>query len=677
MDHDAQDDTVSAGGVLDLSVAGEQAAVWPLPRASRLPEGLDLYAHDVRGWLRRRPALGRELRRLSLECAAACAALQDLGEDTFEARIGEARDAMRRDPLRARGGLVEVLAVVGEAAARVLGMRPYPVQFMAALALQRGVLAEMATGEGKTLTVALAGVLAGWTGRPCHVITSNDYLASRDAHEMEPLYRRCGLSVAGVNAAVEPAKRPALYGRDVVYVTAKELLADHLRDELAARAGRDPRRLAFENWLQGHATSPSPSTILLVRGLHAAIVDEADNVLIDEAVTPLILSAPRNSHGLGDAARLMAELGMRLREGEDYELLPQRRTVALRAGARLALRQLTSALPLTWRAEPRREELLRQALTVKHFILPNHQYVVDDGKIVLLDEFTGRLTPGRTLMAGLHQAVEAKEGLDITDPNESLGQLSFQTFFRRFPRLAGTSGTAREAAAEFWRIYGLVVLPIPTHRPRLTVTAPARVFATAHERWQVVTQHVASLHEKGQPVLVGVRSVAASLVLARELEARGLRFALLNAVLHEQEAGIVAQAGEAGRITIATNMAGRGTDIRLGPGVATLGGLHVVIAEANESARVARQLAGRCGRQGDPGSVAILLSLEDGLVLRFMPALLRSVLAPLARTGADWKHAILAWGLRLAQRRAESEAFARRRAVLKADDWLDKALPFE
>lgn len=649
--------------------------IWPLPAAVRLPEGLDQIAHDARGLWRRRATLGRELSRLSMQCTAACEALKGSSEEELSGHLAQARELLRRDPLHARGRLVEALAAVGEVAARVMGMRPYPVQFMAALALQRGLLAEMATGEGKTLTVALAGVLAGWSARPCHVITSNDYLAGRDAHEMTPLYQRCGLSVAGIHAAVEHAKRPALYGCDVVYVTAKELLADHLRDELAARAGRDPRRMAFENWLEG-GRAPSNPAVLLVRGLHAAVVDEADNVLVDEAVTPLILSAPRNSHDLGEAVRCMAVLAGRLDAASDYELLPQRRTVTLRDGARLALDRLAPSLPTTWRAAPRREELLRQALTVRHFILLNHQYVVNDGKIVLLDEFTGRLTPGRTLMAGLHQAVEAKEGVEVTDPNESLGQLSFQTFFRRFPRLAGTSGTAREAAAEFWRIYRLSVLPIPTHRPRLTVTAPTRVFATAQERWAAVAQHVAGLHRIGQPVLVGVRSVEASLVLARELEALGLPFSLLNAVLHEQEAGVVAQAGETGRITIATNMAGRGTDIRLGPGVPALGGLHVVIAEANESARVSRQLAGRCGRQGDPGSVTVMLSLEDALVSRFVPNSLRRLLAPLAHVSTPWRDRVLSGTVRWAQRRAEAEAYARRRAVLKADDWLDKALPF-
>ena len=637
-----------------------------------------MLAHALRGWWRRRGSPGRELWKMAQACAAACETLQDLGDAALAERLLQSRDAVRREPVGALGQLEDALATVGEASHRTLGMRPYPVQFMAALALHHGWLAEMATGEGKTLSVALAAALAGWSGRPCHVVTSNEYLATRDAAEMQPLFRRCGLSAAGIGADLEPAQRQQRYAADVVYVTAKELLADFLRDELAARGGRDPRQMAFEQWLDGGrgAAAGNPSR-MLVRGLHTAIVDEADNVLIDEAVTPLILSAPRRSHGLAEAVRQIAVLAGGLREATDYEVLRERRTVALRAGARVALQELAPALPVMWRAGPRREELLRQALTVRHLILRNHQYLIEEGKIVLLDEFTGRMTPGRTLTAGLHQAVEAREGVEITDPNESLGQLSFQTFFRRFPRLAGTSGTATEAAAEFWRIYRLAVLPVPTHRPRRTVTAPTQVLGTAPARWKAVVDHVAERHRAGQPVLIGVRSVEASMILARELEARALPFELLNAAMHAQEAQIVADAGGVGRVTIATNMAGRGTDIRLGPGVAELGGLHVVIAEANESARIDRQLAGRCGRQGDPGSVAVLLSLDDGVAHRFVPTWLRRLLGVVAESPGPWRRTALAWIMRMAQRRAESDAFARRRSVLKTDDWLDRALPFE
>lgn len=666
-------------------VAGQQALSWAdgladpparLPPPRRLPEGADRIGDWVRGALRRRPSHARALLRQAQASAEACAALAGCTDAELSDRLTAAREAVRCDPLAARGRLVETLAVVGEAAFRALGLRPYPVQFMGALALHHGWLAEMATGEGKTLTVSLAAVLAAWSGRPCHVVTANDYLAERDAQHMRALYARCGVTVASVVAALDHEARPSQYDADVVYLTAKELLADHLRDQLAARAGADPGRLALRRWLG--VPSPQRMPVLLVRGLHTAIVDEADNVMIDEAVTPLILSAPRESLGLAEAVRAVSALADALVAGHDYELLPRQRTVNIGQGARRALAARASALPAVWRSEPRREELLRQALTVRHFIRRDHQYVIDDGKIVLLDEFTGRLTPGRTLTAGLHQAVEAREGLEVTDPSESLGQMSFQSFFRRFPRLAGTSGTAREARGELWRIYGLGVLPIPTHRPRRARMEPVRVFETAERKWAAVVELVASLHRDGHPVLVGVRSVQASQQVADRLQARGLPFSLLNAVLHAQEATIVAHAGEPGRITVATNMAGRGTDIALAPGVAETGGLQVVIAEANESGRIDRQLAGRCGRQGDPGRVWTLLSLDDGLAERFLWPAARAGLSAAMRADVGGRaNAVAARALRMAQRRAEADAFARRRGVLKNDDWLDQALPFE
>jgi len=662
----------------DAAALALPPTVWTLPPATRLPEGLDGWAHDLEGWLRRRAGLRRSLWRAAVACDQACRALADADPAALAQRLQALAEAVRRAPAPGRIDPVPALAAVGEAARRTLGLRPYPVQFMGALAMHRGVLAEMATGEGKTLTAALAAVVAGWSGRACHVITANDYLAARDAEEMAPMYAACGLRVASVVGAVEPAARSALYAADVVYVTAKELLADHLRDQLATRGGDDPQRQALRRWLAGTPpTAAGGAALLQVRGLHTAIVDEADNVLIDEAVTPLILAAPRATPGLAEAVQRIATFSDSLAAGADYLLLQRERSVRLLDGARAALAALAPALPPLWRAAARCEELLRQALTVRHFILPGHQYVVDDGQVVLLDESTGRMTPGRTLTAGLHQAVEAREGLPLTDPNEALEQMSFQTFFRRFRRLGGLTGTASEAAPEFWRIYRLGVVRVPTHRPRLTRTAPTRVLADDAAKWEAVVAEVRRVHAAGRAVLVGVRSVEASAHLARLLAGPGLAVELLNAVRHADEARIVAQAGLPGRITIATNMAGRGTDIRLDPAVAALGGLHVVVAEGNDSARTDRQLAGRCGRQGDPGSVAGFVSLQDRLAQRFLAPALRGLLARALRAGWPGAQPLARGLLRLAQRRAEADAFAQRRAVLKTDDWLDRALPFE
>lgn len=648
----------------------------PLPLAPKLPQGFDAFVHGFKGWLRSYGQHKAELRRQSTQVSEVCSHLESFSDAAFSDHLCRLREAVKRDPVTAGGQLVNALAAIGEASRRALGVRPYGVQFMGALALHHGWLAEMATGEGKTLTASLAAVLAAWSGRPCHIVTSNDYLAERDAKEMSPFYRACAVTVSSLAATDKPEQRLTLYTADVVYITAKEILADYLRDQLLSQAGYHPTRLAFKRWL-GLMSKDRLATQVQVRGLHSVIVDEADSVLIDEAVTPLILSTPRADLGLADAARRVSVLADRLREGRDYKQLGRQRSVQLFEGARQALSELAPDLSPLWRAEPRREELLRQALIARHFILAGQQYLVEDGKAILLDEFTGRMTPGRTLSAGLQQAVEAREGLDITNPNESLGQMSFQAFFRRMPRLAGITGTGRESSREFWRVYFLSVVSIPSRKPLLRKFIAPKFFPSAAIKWQAVVAHIIKVHQTGQPVLVGVRSVESSRHLAGLLQQLGVPFELLNAERHLEEARIVARAGELGRITIATNMAGRGTDIRLGESVDALGGLHVVIAEVNESSRIDRQFAGRCGRQGDPGCVSVFLSSEDSLLKRFLSDASRASVSFLAHQRIPPPQLFIKALVRLAQRRAEAESFANRREVLRSDDWLERALSFE
>lgn len=648
-----------------------------LPPLTRLPEGLDAMLHAWQGRWRRRRRNASAMLDEARSCLRICESLRSLDDTVLEQRMANMREALRRDPRNARGQLVEALGIVGQLAWRTLGKQPYAVQFMGALALHRGWLAEMATGEGKTLTVSLAGVLAGWTGRPCHILTANDYLAERDAADMTPLYEGCGVSVASIAGEHEPPQRMEAYRADVVYTTAKELLADHLRDVLAARSGKGADHASFEKWL-GVPRQSEASPVLQSRGLHTAIIDEADSVLIDEAVTPLILSFPRKRPGFSEAVLWARDFADRLVEGEDFTIVHRTRSVALLPRARELMLAQSQQLHPMWRPLARREELLRHALTVRCFFHLGHQYLVHDNEIVLLDEFTGRMTPGRTLSAGLHQAIEAREGLDLTDPNESMVQMSFQSFFRRFRHLAGTSGTAREAANELWRIFRLAVLPIPTHRPRQTVELPLLVLPTVADKWRATVDEIARVHASGRPVLVGVRSVQASMELSHQLTQHGLEHSVLNAERHAEEAALVSHAGEEGRIMIATNMAGRGTDIHLTATVKQDGGLHVVIAECNESARVDRQLAGRCGRQGDPGSVIRLLSLEDPLLQRYLPPLtLRAMRVLLASGSGDLLRRLAMRLLKTVQRRSEADAFARRWSVLKSDDWLESALPFQ
>lgn len=639
-----------------------------------LPEGLDAASHRLQGRVRRWLNPAASLLAQARDVLQACQALAELSADELAQRLAQARSWMRLDPEAAKGHLVQVLATIGQIAWRELGLKPHAVQFMGALALHRGLLPEMATGEGKTLTVALAGVLAGLSGRPCHVITANDYLAGRDAHEVGRLYRACGLDIASVVADLDPLERAQRYACDVVYLTAKELLADYLRDQIGQGSAEQQVVADFHQWLHGQSV---PGPRLLVRGLHTAIVDEADSILIDEAVTPLILAAPRESRGLAEAVRLVSMLADDMQAGLDYTAQPKGQSVALQPRAIERLAELAPTLPELWRPAPRREELLRQALVVRCFFKPGQHYLVQDGEVVLLDEFTGRMTPGRSLTAGLHQAIEACEGLEITDPNQSLTQMSFQTYFRRFRKLAGCSGTAWESAGELWRVYGLQVVRVPTHRPRLTRYRPPVLVEDAERKWQQIAAEVLQEQRRGRPVLVGVRSVTASEALAAVLRQQGCVVNVLNALAHAEEAAIVAGAGQPGVVTIATNMAGRGTDIRLGQGVAALGGLHVIVAEANDSIRIDRQLAGRCGRQGDPGSVSTYLCLSDDLVRRMMPAgvsrLVRALLAAFPR----WAVVVARQAFRQAQKRAEGVAFQRRWSVLRADDWMKSALPFD
>ncbi|MEN9761221.1 MAG: hypothetical protein RI906_1047 [Pseudomonadota bacterium] len=641
----------------------------------KLPEGLDAGIHRAQSWVRRRPGQARRLRQQAVRCSQRCDGMSDLEPRTLERLLLEAQEHARRDPLELKGKLIEAFAALGQVAKRQLGLQPYPVQFMGALALHQGWAAEMATGEGKTLTVAMAAVVLAWSGRPCHVVTANDYLAERDAQTMRRLFEACGLQVESVHDRIPPDARAARYAADVVYVTPKELLADYLRDQIAASTGANPQWQAFQRWV-GARRDTTDTGCVLVRGLHSAIVDEADSVLIDEAVTPLILSAQRPSRGLSEAVVIMARLAASLVDDADYRVVARTRLVELKDGAVVALDRIALDLPAVWRPAPRREELLRQALQVRHFFRAGHEYLIDDGKVVLLDELTGRMAIGRTLTAGMHQAVEAREGVEITDPNESLTQMSSQAFFRGFSRLSGTSGTLSEAASELWQVYRLAVMRIPTHRPRQTVMRPAQLIRTQDEKWQRIASEVAALHSQGRAVLVGVRSVESSTYLADLLRDKGLIVRVLNAVRHAEEAQIIARAGEPGCITIATNMAGRGTDIALASPLVSSGGLHVIIAEVNDSARIDRQLAGRCGRQGDPGSVSAYLSLQDTLAIRYLPRGVRAVLRVLdaapARVRSASAHAVFRW----AQRRAEADAFQRRLSVLRHDEWTASALPF-
>ena len=636
-------------------------------------QGLDMWVHAAMGHPRvRRSKLGK-----LLEEAVAVAEFAPEFDSCSEARLRghllDFRDHVRRRPDAMEDRVRPALAALAEMSARVTGMRPYPVQIAGALALHRGYLAEMATGEGKTLTAALAAVLAGWTRRPCHVITVNDYLARRDARAFDAFYHACGLRCGHVLSDHDGETRRLAYEADITYTTSKEVTADFLRDRLFLAEPRQPlpreiRRLLAPRFGERDGR--------VQRGLHTAIVDEADSVLIDEAVTPVLISRPRPNPELVDACLTARELACDLREGRDFTVDTRYKEVRLKEESLERFEERCATLHGLWRSPSRRKELIEQALTADRFFHRGSQYVVESGNVVIVDESTGRKMPMRTWREGLHQAIECKEGLSPTDPSETLARISFQRFFRQYRKLAGMTGTASESAGEFWRVYGLPVISIPTHRPCVRVDAPDRVFAHKEDKWDAILDEVLRVHARGRPVLVGTRDVNASEALAARLADRGLDFQLLNAVRHAEEADVIKKAGGMDRVTIATNMAGRGTDILLGKGVRELGGLHVILSERHMSPRIDRQLAGRAGRQGDPGTSATFVSLEDDLVRRFAPAAAVNTLRRHTRPDAEdhWPAALLL--VRAAQRRARRQALRQRESVLRTDTWIDRGLAF-
>jgi preprotein translocase subunit SecA len=642
-------------------------------KPDRLLAGLDAKVHGLIGHYRRRSQVLRDLSQEADKVDGEARIYKDLSDHLLRERLWELRDQIRRGGRHQSALVVPALAAIREAADRQVGLRAFTVQLVGTLALHRGFLAEMATGEGKTLTAGLAAVLAGWTRKPCHIITVNDYLVQRDAEWLKNLYTFCGIKVGFVTGAMQPEDRRKGYNCDITYTTSKEVVADFLRDGLQAGALRDPTRRLIRRMLLPAATVTDG---LVMRGLHTAIVDEADSILIDEAVVPLIIATARKNEALNEVVQLARRIVEPLDVNVDYHINRRYREIELTEEGSAKVAQRCAALPGLWQGESRRKEIITQALVAREFYNLDKQYVISDGRVVIVDEFTGRPMPQRSWRQGMHQAIEAKEKLNITDPNETIARLSFQRYFRLYHRLSGMTGTARETAAEFWQIYRLPVVSIPPNKPCIRTEMPDRIYPTENAKWQAIVETVQNIHATGRPILIGTRSVAASEKLAARLAAEGFDPKVLNAVRHQEEALVIAEAGVKHRITIATNMAGRGTDIRLGTGVAELGGLHVIATERHESRRVDRQLFGRSARQGDPGSAQAFISIEDELFRRYLPRAVQQSLARRLSEGSAAGVPLARIAVSAAQFIAQREAFRQRRNVLKADDWLAEALSF-
>lgn len=650
---------------------------WAPPRTDVRPIGRRWADWKQRG-LHLLGVLERELGTDAQAVEAQVAVLRSVSDADLDDKLAAhhvfMRTRARRMRLQDKAGFrrqrVEALAAICVTAERTLGKMPYRVQILAALGMHEPFIVQMAAGEGKTLSVALAGVLHGWGGLPCHIVTSNDYLAQRDAQLMQPLFSRCGLSVTAVTGEVAPEELAACYAHDVVYGTGKQLLADFLRDQIILCGAVDPlrRRLGV---LRKAAGTRDP----VMRGLHVAIVDEADSVLIDEANTPLIISIPEPNALLVEAVTQACSLVDAFQDGLHYSIDPYFRDVTFTEPGEVLLESMTEHLPPMWHAPQRREDLLKQAITARDLFIRDRHYIVEDDKIVIVDESTGRAMPGRTWSYGLHQAIEAREGVTITHPARTLERMSFQGFYRLYHQLSGGSGTLQGVHAELWKTYGVHTLRVPLRVPSALRVQRFRHFATAQARWADLVDTIVALHRTGQAVLVGTRRLSDSEKLQEALLALGLSCAVLNAKHHALEAGIIAEAGKKGRITVATNMAGRGTDIMLTDEVRAQGGLHVLMLEPHESARVDWQLFGRAGRQGDPGFVQGFVSLEDDLITRHLPLFARP-LKWLASVHPLLRGATVPAVLWLSQHNAQWRAWRQRRMLQERERSLKKQLSF-
>ncbi|SFB11259.1 protein translocase subunit secA [Poseidonocella pacifica] len=614
------------------------------------------------------------LDRLAKRIMAARGALETLDEAEFAAHIDATAKASRLNySVQASGTSdqdIAAVTAVSEAVRRINGFRPHREQIIGALGLLEGAIVEMATGEGKTITASMAAITAAWRGLPCHVVTSNDYLAARDCEINESLFALCGVSAASLTGDTPPEARGPAYQHDIVYTTAQNFLADHLRDDLALKGAKERVNVALR---AARAGGSAGGAGVVQTGVHQVIVDEADSVLIDEAVTPLIISAPHPDDLLESAALRAVEIARALEKGEHFTLDVALRTVELTRAGRDKVYSLARNAGPFWQRRDRAEELVNLALYAAYLMRRDEHYVIEEGEVVLVDELTGRLARSRTLSLGMQQVLEASLDLEISPPSEVRARLSFQRYFKRLPKIGGMTGTAREARGEFAAVYGLRTVAVPTHRRVRRQHLPRRVFRTEAEKLRAVAEDALVLADAGRAVLIGVRSVQSSAALHEAFCAVAPErpVAVLNAVNDVEESAIVALAGQSGAITVATNMAGRGTDIKIDERVQETGGLHVIIAETNDFSRIDRQLIGRCARQGDPGTTRWYISMDEELMRRFLPGGLRKLWAAQYGLGA-LRGGMARLMIRIAQGRAERFAYAQRRASLESEIAVEK-----
>lgn len=544
--------------------------------------------------------------------------------------------------------LPDAFAVIREASRRVLGMRQFDVQLIGGIILHRGNIAEMGTGEGKTLVATAPVYLNALEGKGAHVITVNDYLAKRDSEWMGQVYKFLGLSVGLIVHDLDFEQRKIAYNSDITYGTNNEFGFDYLRDNMVSSLDQ-----------------------MVQRPLHYCLIDEVDSILIDEARTPLIISGPGQKST--DNYYVMSKIVPQLKLGEDYTIDEKQKTVAPTEAGVSKMEKMLKVDNLYDTDNLELNHLFVQALRAQAMMERDRDYVVKDGEVVIVDEFTGRLMYGRRYSDGLHQAIEAKEGLQVQRESQTLATITFQNYFRMYDKLAGMTGTAKTEEQEFIKIYGLEVFQVPTNRPVQRKDLPDVIFKTKRGKYRAVVREIERRHATGQPMLIGTTSIEQSEQLSHMLKEAGIVHNVLNAKYHELEAQIVAQAGQKGQVTIATNMAGRGTDIVLGEGVSELGGLAIIGTERHESRRIDNQLRGRAGRQGDPGSSQFFLSLEDDLLRIFGGDNIKKFMEKMGlEEDEEIRSSMVSSAIQKAQKRVEERNFDIRKYVLEYDDVMNQ-----
>ena len=589
----------------------------------------------------------KKLRPIVREINALEPEVQKLRDEDFPVRMAEYREKVQKDGVSLDDILPNVFALVREAARRTMNMLHFDVQLIGGIVLHRGRIAEMKTGEGKTLVATLPVALNALSGKGVHVVTVNDYLASRDAKWMGQVYSFLGLTTGTIVHDMDDEQRKAAYACDITYGTNNEFGFDYLRDNMKFYPEQ-----------------------LVQRGHNYAIVDEVDSILIDEARTPLIISGASDEST--ELYQAMDDVVAHL-DPDDYTVDEKARTAMLTEKGVSHCEELTHLDNLF---DPRNmvaQHHIMQSLKA-HFVFKRDvDYIVTNDQVVIVDEFTGRLMPGRRYSDGQHQALEAKEHVTIQPENQTLASITFQNYFRMYDKLAGMTGTADTEAVEFHEIYNLEVMTIPTNKPMIRKDYPDLIFQTQKEKFDAIVQAIRELYEKGQPVLVGTISIETSEMLSKRLKAIGIPHSVLNAKQHAKEAEIVAQAGQKGHVTIATNMAGRGTDIMLGEGVKELGGLHILGTERHESRRIDNQLRGRAGRQGDPGSSRFYLSLEDNLMRLFGSDRIKGLMGRLGlKDGEAIENKMVSKAVENAQKKVEAHHFDIRKTLLDYDNVMNQ-----